>query len=51
MSAEIIMCVDGEEFSYGRYHFETNDQKRRVNELAMNIASERSVYTYVKELD
>lgn len=51
MSAEIIMCVNGEEYVFGKYTFSTKEDKRMVNEIAINVASERGVYTYVKELD
>lgn len=51
MSAEIIMCVDGEEYVFGKYPFSTKEDRNRVNEIAINVANERGVYTYVKELD
>ena len=48
--AKIIMVVDGEEYEYGTYDFETIEQRNRVNELAMKIRMERNCQTYVEEL-
>ena len=50
MQAQIIMVVDGEEYVYGTYSYNTNEEKNRVNELAMKIREEREVGTYVKEV-
>lgn len=51
MTAKIIMVVDGEEYEYGTYPFETSEQKEKVNVLAMKIRDERKCQTYVKEMD
>lgn len=41
--AKIIMTVDGQEYEHSTHLFETNEQKNRVNELAMKIREERGV--------
>ena len=41
--AKIIMTVDGQEYEYSAHPFETNEQKNRVNELAMKLREERGV--------
>lgn len=51
MQAQIIMVVDGEEYVYGTYSYNTNEEKNRVNELDMKIREEREVDTYVKEVE
>lgn len=51
MQAEIVMVVDGEEYVYGKYPYNTNEEKNKVNELAMKIRDEREVGTYVKEVE
>lgn len=51
MQAKIIMVVDGEEYIYGSYPYNTNEEKNKVNELAMKIREEREVGTYVKEVE
>lgn len=47
MKAKIMMICDGTEYEYGTYAFETDEQKNRVNELAMKIGEERGVPVYV----
>lgn len=51
MRAKIIMVFDGEEYEYGTYPFDTNEEKNRVNELAIQIRAERGCQTYVKEVE
>lgn len=51
MQAQIIMVVDGEEYAYGTYPYNTNEEKKKVNDLAMKIREEREVGTYVKEVE
>lgn len=51
MRAKIIMVFDGEEYEYGTYPFDTNEEKNRVNELAMQIRHERDCSTYVKVVE
>lgn len=51
MQAQIIMVVDGEEYFYGTYPYNTNEEKNKVNELAMKIRDEREVGTYVMEVE
>lgn len=49
MKAQIIMVFDGDEYPYGTYAFNTEVEKKFVNELAMKIRLERGCQTYVKE--
>lgn len=51
MKASIIMIFDGEEYVYGTYPFNTNAEKDKVNELAMQIRDERNCGTYVLEVN
>ena len=48
--AEIVMNVDGEEYVFGKYNYSTNEEKNRVNEIAISVAHERGVYVYVREV-
>ncbi len=48
MQAQIVMVVDGEEYVYGTYPYNSNTEKLRVNDLAMKIRDERKVCTYVR---
>ena len=48
MKAKIMMICDGTEYEYGTYAFETDEQKNRVNELAMRIRDERNIPVYVR---
>ena len=50
MKASIIMVFDGEEYVYGTYPFNTNEEKNKVNELAMKIRDERCCGTYIEEV-
>ena len=50
MRAKIIMVFDGDEYEYGTYPFGTNEEKNRVNELAIKIRTERGCDTYVLEV-
>ena len=47
MKAKIMMICDGPEYEYGTYAFETDEQKNRVNELAMKNRDERDIPVYV----
>lgn len=51
MQAQIVMVVDGEDYEYGTYPYNTNEEKNKVNELAMKIRDEREVDTYVREVE
>ena len=51
MNAQIIMVVDGEEYVYGTYPYNSKEEMNKVNELAMKIRDERSIGTYVKAVD
>lgn len=51
MQAQIVMVVDGEDYSYGTYPYDTNEEKNKVNDLAMKVREEREVSTYVKEVE
>lgn len=48
--AEIVMTVDGEEYVFGRYPYSTNEEKNRVNDIAINVGKERGIYVYVREI-
>lgn len=50
MKAQIVMVVDGNEYVYGTYPFETAKERNEVNELAMKIRDERKVGTFVREV-
>lgn len=50
MEAQIIMVVDGQEYVYGTYPFDTVKDKNNVNELAMKIRDEREIGTFVREV-
>ena len=50
MKAEIVMVCDDEEYVYGTYPFDTDVEKNKVNELAMQIRKEREVETYVRKV-
>lgn len=50
MQAQIVMVVDGEEYVYGTYPYNTNSDKLRVNDLALKIRDEREVGTYVRKV-
>ena len=47
MVAKIMMIVDGEEYEYGTFHFNSDSERNRINELAMKIREERDCPTYV----
>jgi hypothetical protein len=49
--AKIIMIIDGEEYVYGTYPFNTSNEKNYVNELAIQIRNERGCDTYVEEVE
>lgn len=49
--ATIYMVFGKEEYAYGTYPFKTAEEKNRVNELAMQIRTERGCQTYVKEVE
>lgn len=50
MQAQIVMVIDGEEYVYGTYPFDTDAEKTKVNDLALKIRNERECDTYVKEV-
>ena len=50
MKAQIVMVIDGNEYVYGTYPFETVKDKNKVNELAIKIRDEREVGTFVREV-
>lgn len=50
MQAQIVMVVEDKEYVYGTYPFATFEEKLRVNELALQIGSERKIGTYVRTL-
>ena len=45
------MIFDGHEYVYGTYDFETEAEKKYVNELAKKISQERGCQTYVKAVE
>lgn len=51
MEAKIMMVIDGEPYSYGTYPYNTNEEKNKVNELAMKIRDERCCGTYIEEVE
>lgn len=51
MKAKIMMVFDGEEYEYGTYPFDTNEEQKRVNDLAIKIRDERDCPTYVKAVE
>lgn len=51
MEAKIMMVIDGESYSYGTYPYNTNEEKNKVNELAMKIRDERCCGTYIEEVE
>lgn len=51
MQAQIVMVVDGDEYPYGTYPYNTRREKIKVNDLALKIREEREVGTYVKEVE
>lgn len=51
MKATIMMVFEDGEYPYGTYNFNTEDEQKFVNELAMKIRSERDCQTYVKEVE
>lgn len=48
--AEIVMRVDGEDYVFGRYPYSTKEEQNKVNEIALKVANERGIYTYVREI-
>ena len=42
---EIVMVIDGMEYRYG-----ADSNRDRANEIAMRVASERDVETFVREI-
>ena len=51
MRAKIIMVFDGEEYEYGTYKFDSNEERNRVNELAMQIRDERGCGCYIQPVE
>ena len=50
MKAKIIMYIEGKEYEYGTYHFNTAEERNRANEIAMKVREERDCYTYIEIL-
>lgn len=48
MTADIMMEIDGKEWRYGTYAFDTDEQKNRVNGIAAKVKEERGVPVYVR---
>lgn len=44
------MIFDDGEYPYGTYDFNTESERKFVNELAMKIRTERDCQTYVKKV-
>jgi hypothetical protein len=44
---QIIMVVDNNEYVYGTYEAETSAQINAINKLALDIAEQRQIETYV----
>lgn len=51
MKATIIMVFEDGEYPYGTYNFNTEDEQKFVNDLAMKIRNERDCQTYVKKME
>lgn len=51
MKVKLIMYIEGDEYVYGTYSFNTPEEKNKVNELAMRIREERDCYTYIEEVE
>lgn len=49
MKARVMMIIDGTAHEYGTYMFNTDADKKRVNEVALQVAEERGCQTYVEE--
>lgn len=50
MMAKIMMVFEEGTFEYGTYLFNTDAEKNRVNELAMQVREERGCHTYIEEV-
>jgi hypothetical protein len=48
MKAKVIMIIDGEEYTYGTYNFDTTEEKDRANAIAMNLRRDRDCQTYIE---
>ncbi len=48
--ARIVMVVDGKDYVYGTYPFETDGEKDRVNRIALELQEERGICTYIQEV-
>ena len=51
MRAKVIMIIDGEEYTYGTYNFDTTEEKNRANSIAMKLRSDRNCQTYLEILE
>jgi hypothetical protein len=51
MKVKLIMYIEGDEYVYGTYSFNTPEEKNKVNELAMRIREERDCYTYIEKVE
>lgn len=49
MKAKIIMIVDGEEYPYGTYPFETPEEVLKVNQIVEKVREQRKIEVYVAE--
>lgn len=50
MKARIMMIFPEGSYEYGTYLFNTDAEKNRVNEIAMQIREERGCHTYIEEV-
>lgn len=51
MKVKLIMYIEGKEYVYGTYDFNTPEEQNKVNELAMKVREERDCYTYIEEVE
>lgn len=51
MKAKIWMQFDKDKYEYGTYKFDTDEQKNRVNDLAVKIREERNCQTYIERIE
>lgn len=49
LKARVMMIIDGTAYEYGTYMFNTDADKKRVNEVALQVAEERGCQTYIEE--
>lgn len=51
MKARVMMRIDGETYEYGCYNFNSVAERHLVNQIAIEIATERRCDTYVERVE